>query len=377
MSALLWLGLAGGAGLFWYARRRGRELDALDGGGPELIPELERLARDWDTHEQAVRRLEAHGAAGVPALLALLGDVHAGRRAAAALGRLKDARALEPLAAVVKNGVGGDYGPERDEAAAALLAMGEAGAGALAGAMWGGSPRALEAGARALAACRDARAAGAARGLLAHPHAPLRRAVLVLLGETLKGGAAPDLLRAAQDPDGEVRAEVFGALRGLPRAPEAEEALKRGLEDGHPPARRAAAAALLEWRARLSGGARARAVVAAGTPEQVAGLDAEHARVLVDGLFHEDHDVQKAAWGRLKALLTATPGDVPRDALIAVDQLPREAGGQVLGRVYNGPCDETGHEEYVPVKLDLFPLRQLALQELQRRKKARGEGGKR
>lgn len=374
MSALLWLGLVAGAGVFWFSRRRGRELDALDGGGPELIPVLERLAREWETRERAIRRLESHGAAAAPALIALLREVPAARYAAESLGRLGDTRALEPLAAVLKHGLPEDYGAARGAAAQALLELGEAGAGALAGAMWGASSDALRAGAEALVRCVDARAAGAARGLMTHPDAGLRRAALRLLVSALEEGAAPDVLRAARDQDGTVREEAFRELGERPRSSGSEEALKEGLLDGDPSARRAAAAALLKWKVRLSGGSRARALVAAGTPEQVSALEAEHARVLVDGLFHEDHAIQTAALARLKSLLTAAPADVPRDALIAVDQLPREAGGRALETVFNGPCDETGHLDYVPVKLDLFPLRQLALQELQKRKKARRDG---
>lgn len=376
MSALLWLGLIGGAGLFWFSRRRGRELDALDGGGPELIPELERLARDWETREGAIRRLEAHGAAGVPALVALLRDDSAARYAAESLGRLGDARALDPLLDLLKHGLPHEYGTARRAAAEALMRLGESGAGALAGAMWGAPSEVVEAGKAALCGCKDARGAGAARGLMSHPSASLRVCALMLLAQSLKEAAAPDLLRAGADLDALVRREAYYYLAEIERTDAAVALFKTALRaDGDLFARARAAGALRAWKVRLDTDEKARAVAAAGSAEELGALAAGHASYLVPVLFDGLHERQQAALSRLTRLLTERPGEVPREALVALDELPREAGGQVLGRVYNGPCDETGHEEYVPVKLDLFPLRQLALQELQKRKKARKDGG--
>jgi hypothetical protein len=199
----------------------------------------------------------------------------------------------------------------------------------------------------------------------------MRLAALLLIGETLKEASGADLLRAVDDAEGTVRREAFRALGELPRTDAAVAALKKGLHDDDRYARASAAHGLRAWKAGLNADEKARAVAAAAPSEEFDSLSAEHASYLVDELFAEAHERQKAALERLTRLLTAHGARVPREALIAIDKLPREVGGSVLGTVYNGPCDETGHLGSIPMKLELFPLRQLALQELQKRKRAR------
>lgn len=374
-------GLAASGGAVWYGWNGLLVCDALDGvKDPALIPVLARLARRWETAKSAAARLEEFGPAAVPALCALLGpDNSHSENAAEALGRIGDPSAAPALvaAAVRPRGAGYYIETPRRAAAVAALKLGPQGVGALVSALWGAEKEALDSCGRAIAACPDAAAAPAFRPLLKHPDAGLRSAAVAALKRLTPDAAAADMIEIlAVDPDSGVRLDAARALAESRGTPAAQEAMISVLRSGGHPARWAAAGALEKWSTPLSLSDRAVVLAVRGKVAEAAALGEAAVPGLIAALDDGMYDVMAAAATELEKALRKWAKKQPKELLVKIDQLPRTASGSTKGWEYNGPCDETGHEAYVSKELDLFPLRQLALQELQRRnKEKRGKDG--
>lgn len=211
-----------------------------------------------------------------------------------------------------------------------------------------------------LAAIGDPRAVAAAAAKLDHEDPEFRAAAaqsLETLGWSPPNAAARVRLHAALGrwdaaasggPDALAALAVLLLDRGIETKTRAAEALaKAGWTPATAGDRAAFAAARLEWEAVQAAGP-------AGIPALIAAARS--------GALHA---VEPALKGLEKILEKHAP-ELSPDALEAVSALPKLTGGWT-SRVYNGPCDETGHDVYTTKDIDPFRARQLAKQELGRR----------